>query len=266
MLGTYFYHEILRKTIVAFGTLFNDVHIQHDDRSGGTISETKVPLIYGPKQKFLAKLQQQEELTKATAITLPRMSFEMTSMNYDASRKSSITRTFKAVDATNKAKKVYLPVPYNVGFELNVMTKLNDDALQIVEQILPFFQPAFNVTIDLVSSIGEKRDIPVVLENISFTDEYEGDFTTRRVLMYTFQFVAKTYLFGPVADSTDGLIKKVQVDYYADTNVQQAKREMRYTVTPDPITAGPEDDFGFSETTTMFDDSKKYSPTRQEDV
>ena len=266
MLGTYFYHEILRKTIIAFGTLFNDVHIQHDDRQGGTISETKVPLIYGPKQKFLAKLQQQEELTKATAITLPRMSFEMTSMNYDASRKSSITRTFKAVDATNKAKKVYLPVPYNVGFELNVMTKLNDDALQIVEQILPFFQPAFNVTIDLVSSIGEKRDIPVVLENISFSDEYEGDFSTRRVLMYTFQFVAKTYLFGPVAESTDGLIKKVQVDYYADTNVQQAKREMRYTVTPDPITAGPEDDFGFSETTTMFDDSKKYSPTRQEDV
>ena len=268
MLGTYFYHEILRKTIIAFGTLFNDVNIQHDDRTGGTISATKVPLIYGPKQKFLAKLEQQAELSKAVAITLPRMSFEMTSMSYDPSRKSSITRTFKAVDTNDstKAKKVYLPVPYNVGFELNVMTKLNDDALQIVEQILPFFQPAFNVTIDLVSSIGEKRDIPVVLENISFTDEYEGDFSTRRVLMYTFQFVAKTYLFGPVAESTDGLIKKVQVDYYADTNVQQAKREMRYTVTPDPITAGPEDDFGFSETTTMFDDSKKYSPTRQEDV
>ena len=270
MLGTYFYHEILRKTIIAFGTLFNDVHIKHDDRSGGTLSETKVPLIYGPKQKFLAKLEQQEELTKATAITLPRMSFEMTSMNYDSSRKASVTRTFKAIDSRDpsntKAKKVYLPVPYNVGFELNVMTKLNDDALQIVEQILPFFQPAFNVTIDLVESIGEKRDIPIVLENISFSDEYEGDFSTRRVLMYTFNFNAKTYLFGPVADSTEGLIKKVQVDYYADTNVQQAKREMRYTVTPDPITAGPEDDFGFSETTTMFGDSKKYSPTRQEDV
>ena len=270
MLGTYFYHEILRKTIIAFGTLFNDVHIKHDDRSGGTISETKVPLIYGPKQKFLAKLEQQEELTKATAITLPRMSFEMTSMNYDSSRKASVTRTFKAIDSRDpsntKAKKVYLPVPYNVGFELNVMTKLNDDALQIVEQILPFFQPAFNVTIDLVESIGEKRDIPIVLENISFSDEYEGDFSTRRVLMYTFNFNAKTYLFGPVADSTEGLIKKVQVDYYEDTNVQQAKREMRYTVTPDPITAGPEDDFGFSETTTMFGDSKKYSPTRQEDV
>ena len=115
-------------------------------------------------------------------------------------------------------------------------------------------------------SIGEKRDIPIVLENISFSDEYEGDFSTRRVLMYTFNFTAKTYLFGPVVDSTDGLIKKVQVDYYADTKTETAKREMRYTVTPDPITAGPEDDFGFSEVTTMFDDSKKYSPTRQEDV
>ena len=270
MLGTYFYHEILRKTIIAFGTLFNDIHIQHDDRSGGTISETKVPLIYGPKQKFLAKLEQQEELSKAVALTLPRMSFEMSSMSYDSSRKSSITRTFKAVDnrdpSNTKVKKVYLPVPYNVGFELNVMTKLNDDALQIVEQILPFFQPAFNVTIDLVDSIGEKRDIPIVLENISFSDEYEGDFSTRRVLMYTFNFNAKTYLFGPVAESTDGLIKKVQVDYYADNKPRTAKREMRYTVTPDPITAGPEDDFGFSEVTTMFDDSKKYSPTRQEDV
>ena len=268
MLGTYFYHEILRKTIVAFGTLFNDVHIQHDDRSGGTISETKVPLIYGPKQKFLAKLQQQEELTKATAITLPRMSFEMNDMTYDPSRKSSITRTFKAVDSADntKAKKVYLPVPYNIGFELNVMTKLNDDALQIVEQILPFFQPAFNITIDLVSSIGEKRDIPVVLENINFTDEYESDFTTRRVLLYTFNFNAKTYLFGPVADSTDGLIKKVQVDYYSNTDTDTAKREMRYTVQPDPVNAGPSDDFGFSESTDMFSDSKIYSPTRREDV
>ena len=266
MLGTYFYHEILRKTVIAFGTLFNDIYIRHDDRQGGTLSETKVPLIYGPKQKFLAKLQQQEELTKAVAITLPRMSFEMSSMAYDPSRKASITRTFKAVDGENRPKKVYLPVPYNIGFELNVMTKLNDDALQIVEQILPFFQPAYNVTIDLVNSIGEKRDIPIVLENISFTDEYEGDFTTRRVLMYTFNFIAKTYLFGPVAESTDGLIKKAQVDYYANTDVQTAKRETRYTVTPDPIDAGPEDDFGFTENTQMFGDGKRYSPTRQEDV
>ena len=190
----------------------------------------------------------------------------MNSITYDSQRKTSVTKTFKAVDNNDKVKKVFLPVPYNVGFELNIMTKLNDDALQIVEQILPFFQPSFNITVDLIDSIGEKRDMPVVLENISFSDEYEGDFSTRRVLTYTLNFSVKTYLFGPIADSTDGLIRKVQVDYYSDTDRQTAKREMRYTAVPDPITAEPGDDFGFSETTTMFDDGKVYSPTRQEDV
>jgi hypothetical protein len=266
MLGTYFYHEILRKTVIAFGTLFNEVHIQKEDKNGNTISDIKVPLAYGPRSKFLAKIEQQQELAKATAITLPRMSFEMNSLSYDPSRKTSVTKTFKAVDDKDRVKKVFLPVPYNVGFELNIMTKLNDDALQIVEQILPFFQPSFNITVDLINSIGEKRDIPIVLENISFTDEYEGDFSSRRVLTYTLNFVAKTYLFGPIAESTDGLIRKVQVDYYSDTNTQTAKREMRYTVEPDPITAEPGDDFGFNETSTYFDDGKVYSPTRQEDV
>jgi hypothetical protein len=266
MLGTYFYHEILRKTVISFGTLFNEVHIQKEDKSGKTISDIKVPLAYGPRSKFLAKIEQQQELAKATAITLPRMSFEMTSLSYDPTRKTSVTKTFKAVDDKDRVKKVFLPVPYNVGFELNIMTKLNDDALQIVEQILPFFQPSFNITVDLINSIGEKRDIPIVLENISFTDEYEGDFSSRRVLTYTLNFVAKTYLFGPIAESTDGLIRKVQVDYYSDTNRQTAKREMRYTAEPDPITAEPGDDFGFNETSTYFDDGKNYSPTRQEDV
>ena len=146
------------------------------------------------------------------------------------------------------------------------MCKLNDDALQIIEQILPFFQPSFNVTVDLVDSIGEKKDIPIILENISFSDEYEGDFSSRRVLTYTLTFQAKTYLFGPIAKSTEGLIRKVQVDYYGDTDKQVAKREMRYTVVPDPIDAEPDDDFGFSETVQDFADGKVYSPTRQEDV
>ena len=269
MLGTYFYHEILRKTVIAFGTLFNDVHIQKTNRDESqVISDLKVPLSYGPKSKFLAKLQQQQELNKATAITLPRMSFEMNSITYDPSRKTSVTKTFKAVDTSDsdKIKKVFLPVPYNVGFELNIMCKLNDDALQIIEQILPFFQPSFNVTVDLIDSIGEKRDIPIILENISFTDEYEGDFSTRRVLTYTINFSAKTYLFGPIAQSTEGLIRKVQVDYYGDTDKQVAKREMRYTAVPDPIDAEPDDDFGFSETVEDFADGKTYSPTRREDV
>jgi hypothetical protein len=146
------------------------------------------------------------------------------------------------------------------------MTKLQDDALQVIEQILPYFQPAFNLTVDLIDSIGEKRDIPIVLDNVSFTDDYEGDFTTRRVLIYTLNFTAKTYLFGPIADSTDGLIRKVQVDYYNSTDVTTAKREMRYTLTSDPIDANPDDDFGFNETWQSFEDSKTYSPTQQRDI
>ena len=265
MLGTYYYHEIMRKTIVSFGTLFNQIHIRHDDAAGNTYSELKVPLAYGPAQKFLARLEQQADLNKPVQTTLPRMSFEMTSVNYDSTRKVGVTQTFKASDGTNM-KKVYMPVPYNVGFELNILTKLNDDALQIVEQILPYFQPSFNLTVDLVKSIGEKRDIPIVLDSINFQDDYEGDFSTRRALIYTLNFTAKTYLFGPVAESSEGLIKKVQVDYHTDTNVKTSKREMRYTVTPDPISAGPDDDFGFSETSSVFSDSKSYSPTQRKDI
>ena len=265
MLGTYFYHEIIRKTIIAFGTLFNEIYISHKNETGDSISQIKVPLAYGPTQKFLARIQQQANLNKPVQITMPRMSFEMNSIQYDQSRKANITQSFKASDGEN-LKKVYLPVPYNIGFELNILSKLNDDALQIVEQILPFFQPSFNLTVDLIDSIGEKRDIPITLNNISFQDDYEGDFQTRRALIYTLQFTAKTYMFGPIATTSDGLIRKVQVDVYTNTDVQNAKREMRYTVVPDPIDANPGDDFGFSEEWNFFDDSKTYSPTQQTDI
>ena len=231
MLGTYYYHEILRKTVISFGTVFNDIRIRHTNSDGSPFSEARVPLAYGPVQKFLARLDQQPELNKATTMSLPRMSFETTNIVYDPTRKAGITQTFKATDGTN-LRKVYMPVPYNVGFELNIMTKLNDDALQIVEQILPYFQPSFNLTVDLVKVIGEKRDIPVVLDNISFQDDYEGDYETRRALIYTLNFTAKTYLFGPVAETSEGLIKKVQVDYYSTVDRENARRQLRYTATP----------------------------------
>ena len=280
MLGTYFYHEIIRKTVIAFGTLFNDIYVRHEDAAGNDISEIKVPVAYGPRQKFLARIQQQPELNKATQITLPRMAFEMTNISYDSTRKSGITQTFKAKDG-DKMKKVFMPVPYNLGFELNILTKLQDDGLQILEQILPFFQPGFNLSVDLVKSIGEKRDIPMILQSISQQDDYEGDFATRRALIYTLQFTAKTFMFGPIADSTDGLIRKVQLDYYSDTNQQTAKRVQRYSVKAtakkdydndglvteldDPLIE-PGDDFGFTETSTFFGDAKDFSPTRKIDL
>jgi hypothetical protein len=125
-----------------------------------------------------------------------------------------------------------MPVPYNVGFELSIMSKLSDDALQILEQIIPYFQPSFNITVNLISSIGEKKDIPIVLESINYSDQYEGGFDSRRILIYTLSFTAKTYLFGPVADNPEGLIKKVDVDYYASENFKTAKRNIRYSATP----------------------------------
>ena len=281
MLGTYYYHEIVRKTIISFGTLFNDIHVRHQDKSGNDISDLKVPLAYGPVQKFLARLEQQAELNKAVQINLPRMSFEMTSIAYDPTRKSSLVQTFKTCDDGSKVKKVFMPVPYNIGFQLNILSKLNDDSLQILEQILPVFQPHFNLTIDLVESIGEKRDIPIILESVSFQDDYEGSFDTRRALIHTLNFTAKTYLFGPIADSSDGLIRKVQVDMYADTNRATAKREMRYTVEPvakvdknndgvidaaDKPLLMPGDNFGFDEEWEFLGDGKSYSPTRQTDI
>ena len=281
MLGTFFYHEIIRKTVIAFGTVFNDINVRHQDKTGKDISNIKVPIAYGPRQKFLARLQQQPDLNKAVQISLPRMSFEMTSIDYDSTRKAGVTQTFKAQDG-KKFKKVFMPVPYNLGFELNVMTKTQDDSLQIVEQILPFFQPGFTLTIDLVRQIGEKRDIPLILQNISFTDDYEGNYETRRALVYTFTFTAKTYMFGPIADTTDGLIRKVQLDYYSDTNTRTASREMRYRIESkakkdynedgyidqldDPLIP-PGDDFGFTESREFFgDDGKEYSPTRKVDI
>ena len=231
MLGTYFYHEILRKTVIGFGTLFNNIHIRHKTDGGGNFSVMKVPLAYGPMQKFLARIQQQPDLDRETAISLPRISFEMGGIQYDPSRKTGLAQTFLTKSGTN-AKKVYMPVPYNVAFELSIMSKLSDDALQILEQIIPYFQPSFNITVNLVESIGEKKDIPIILESVNYSDSYEGSFDSRRILIYTLAFTAKTYLFGPVADSPEGLIKKVDVDYYTSTNTVTAKRNVRYSVTP----------------------------------
>ena len=193
----------------------------------------KVPLAYGPIQKFLARLEQTPDLKGAQTITLPRMSFEFNGLSYDPSRKVTQTQTFITAPTSDKstAKKVYMHVPYNMSFELNILAKLNDDALQIVEQILPYFQPSYNLTNNLISSIGEKRDVPIVLDSVSFTDDYEGDFSERRALIYTLTFTAKTYLFGPVPSSSTGIIKKATIDY-STRKGKDFRREVRYSVTP----------------------------------
>lgn len=233
----YFYNEILRNTVVSFGTLFNNISIHHTNDAGEVIDVLKVPLAYGPTQKFLARLNQSPDLNKAVAITLPRMSFEFTGITYDPSRKVTTTQTFTSVDPNNgqETKKAYMPVPYNMQFELSIMCILNDDALQIVEQILPYFQPAYTLTVNLVKSINEKRDIPIVLENITMQDDYEGDFTTRRVLIYTLRFTAKTYLFGPISSASKDIIKKAAISYVASSSTSTPSREIVYSSQPRAI-------------------------------
>jgi hypothetical protein len=230
----YFYNEVLRRTVIGFGTLFNNITVKHFDDNGSSVSVMKVPLAYGPTQKFLARVEQNPNLNKPTQITLPRMSFEFTGLNYDPTRKVTQTQTFltkKTSDSTS-IKKMYMPVPYNMEFELNIMVKLNDDALQIVEQILPYFQPSYNITITLAGDINEKRDVPIILDSVNFTDDYEGDYSTRRALIYTLSFTAKTFLFGPVPDQTAGIIKRATLDYMSGMDTKNPRRELRYSVTP----------------------------------
>ena len=223
----YFYNEILRRTIIGFGTLFNSLEIRQED------SVVRVPLAYGPTQKFLARIEQSPDLNKPMAITLPRMSFEFTGLTYDPSRKVSTTQTFVAKDKNDgtETKKTFMPVPYNMQFELSIFTKLNDDALQIVEQILPYFQPSYNLTIELVDQIREKRDVPIVLESVTMQDDYEGDFSTRRVLYYTLRFTAKTYLFGPSSSASKDIIKRSTVSYLSGTDTSNTRRELTYSAT-----------------------------------
>ena len=227
----YFYHEVFRRTIIAFGSIFNNISVKHTDSSGEVQSVIKVPLAYGPTQKFLARLEQSPDPSKPVQMTLPRMSFEMTGIQYDAQRKVTTTQTFtsKSVDDGTITKKAYMPVPYNMNFELSIMSKLNDDVLQIVEQIIPYFQPAYNITINLLNDVNEKRDIPIVLENITMQDDYEGDFTTRRVIYYTLRFTAKTYLFGPITTATKDIIKKSTISISSGEVSGSTKREVVYS-------------------------------------
>ena len=233
MLGTYTYNKIIRKTLIAFGTLFNNIEVRKENADGSTYSRMKVPLAYGPRQKFLARITEQPDLNKKVAITLPRLSFEMTGVSYDATRKlGAVTKSLKPKNSGTVTKQ-FVPVPYNVDFELNIISKTNDEAIEIAEQIFPFFQPSYNVTIKLVDELNDYRDVPITLNSVNYSDDYEGTFDSRKLTIFTMQFSAKTYIFGPVG--TQAPIKKAKVDYHTNVNLQ-ADRQVAYEVTPKALT------------------------------
>ena len=265
MLGQQFYHETMRKVVVAFGSIFNNIHLVRKNNDGTKMQTMKVPLAYGPREKFLARLREDAHLTKQVAVTLPRIGFEIQGLSYDPARKLNRVQQFKKVKTgtTKQLDTQYMPVPYNVDFELYVMAKQSDDALQIVEQILPYFQPDYTVTINDNTDMGIKRDVPLILNSVGYEDNYEGEFQARRAIIYTMQFTAKFYLYGPV--SSTKVIKTVQADSYTDMPDKSPKREQRYTVSPSPATAEADDDFGFNETTSFFSDAKEFNPETGED-
>ena len=266
MLGQQFYHETIRKIIVAFGTTFNNVQLVRKDNSGNITQSMKVPLAYGPKEKFLVRLRADPDLSSKVAITLPRIGFEIQNLAYDGTRKLSRVQKFKKVNTGNNTRTLdtqFMPVPYNLDIVLYVLAKQSDDALQIVEQILPYFQPDYTITVNDMADMGIKRDVPIILNSISYEDNYEGDFDQRRALIYTMNFTCKFYLYGPVTSSN--IIRTVQADQFADLPDKSPKREQRLTVTPDPITADADDDFGFNETTSFFTDAKTFNPVTGKD-
>ena len=267
MFGNYFYNESMRRMTIGFGQIFNNIQIKRRDSAGNITQSIKVPLAYAPKEKFLARLDAQPSLSEREfAVTLPRMSFEITGISYDSSRKLTRVQKFKHVKSGADGKVLnynYVPVPYNISYNLYSYTASAEAGLQIIEQILPFFQPDFTVTVNAIPELDIKRDIPIVLNSVDYEDTYSGNFETRRAVIYTLGFTAKTYLFGPA--STQKVIKTTQADTYMDTDTTNKAREVRITITPNPTSADADDDFGFTTTIQNFTDGKKYSTTTDSD-
>ena len=268
MFGTHFYNEGLRKLTIAFGQLFNNIVIQNKSSSGAITKRIRVPLAYAPKEKFIVRLEQQANLQqdREVAVTLPRLGFEITGLQYDSSRKINKMQKLIRVKSSEDGKKQnfnYSPVPYNISFSLYSFTATAENGLQIIEQILPFFQPEYTVTMNVVPEMSLVRDIPIILNNVNYEDTYNGEFTRRRAVIYTLSFTAKTYLYGPMGNQK--VIKNVQADLGASTDTPLTRDE-RIIVVPNPTTADADDDFGFTTTLSFFADGKRYNPSSDSDT
>ena len=267
MLGPHYYNEAIRKTVIAFGTLFNNIEIQKVDPQTKTVLEVeKVPLGYGPKNKFLTRLEQNPEVGRKVAIQLPRLYFEMSGINYDATRKTSPIQKYRSVvnDNGNEVRVQYVPVPYNMDFELGIIAKSQDDGLQIIEQILPYFQPNFNITLNFIPDMNEKRDVAIILNDINYEDDWEDDFMQRRSIVWTLNFTARSYIYGPFNQAN--IIRKATI-YESVGDLNESRRNAAYTYTPkalednnndgvidslDDALVMPDDDFGFNEGIELF--------------
>lgn len=296
-----FYNQTLRRYIVAFGGMFDSMVVQRLDSSGSRVQTLGVPISYAPKESFLARLSGDPNLTRPIAVQLPALSFDITGMEYDPDRRKNAINTIRAMNPSypGTLKTVYEPVPWNIHFNLYIYTRNADDAAQLMEQILPFFGPEWTNTIDLIPSISYKLDIPTVINSVNMEDAYDGNFATRRALIYTLGFTMKGYFFGPV--NTNGprnkLIKKIGIDFHVpeasntysvvsttqitDSDLTSARNE-RIIITPGLLANGSpttnsaasisyqlisaNTNYGFAVNNYFFTDGKRYDTVTGADV
>jgi hypothetical protein len=256
-----FYNRTIRKIVVSFGTIFNEIFLQRYNRDGTVKKEIfKVPLSYGPKEKYLTRITADPNLTKSISTVVPRIAFDMTGISYDTSRKQvSLTRNF-ALDAENKLNTQFVPVPYDFNFSLSIFVRNTEDGTQILEQILPFFKPDYTLTVDFIPEMNQTYDLPVILNSVSSSVDYEGDFMSTRLIMWDLEFTVKGYIWPPVRRPAGGLIGQfsntantfgsVTTNLYSHLDTDNKIAEV--IVQSDPLDADPDDEFGFSETINEF--------------
>jgi hypothetical protein len=285
MFGSQFYHQSLRKYVIMFGNMFNDIVVKQYNKDGTTASAVGVPINYGPKEKFLVRTQQDPNLDQQISIQLPRIAFEMTSLNYDGTRRLNTKgKNVTIVSDKNKADYQYMPVPYDMQFNLYAYVRNADDGAQIMEQIVPYFGPEWTNTVKLIPGMNINMDIPTVLNTVSIEDTYDGSFENRRAIIYTLDFTVKGYFYGPIR--RQGVIKRAQVDFGVVANsapgpitledVARTGRSSRIVVTPGLLANGSpttnsaasipysqieaNSAYGFAANTFFFVDGLKYNP------
>ena len=237
MLGSTFYHQTIRKYVAVFGTLFNDINIERKNSSGTVVEKLKVPLAYGPKQKWLLAVQDTTADRKVAATRTPRMGFAMTGVTYDSARKlSTIGRNVAANTSSTSTNMntMYNPVPYNFDFELFILVKNAEDGTQILEQVLPYFTPEFTVTVNTIPDMNIKADVPILLNSSSVADEYEGDLSTRRTITWTLSFTLKGFIYPNI--SSGQVIKTIEVNFRIpgeDTEIELPEFIIHEDSTPD---------------------------------
>lgn len=237
-----FYHSITRKAIIAFGVMFNNLQIRRKDAAGNVVQTLRVPLAYAPKNKMLTRIAQLPDADVVRQqVQLPRLSFEVIAFEYDGARKiNSMNQTAATVSQT-QAKRVYGPTPYNLTVNLYAYAKNQEDGLQIFEQIAPAFNPDFNVTVNYIPELNIKHDLPIILNSVSFQDDFEGDIQNRRMIIWTYTFTLKLYYYGPIERQT--IIRTAMANVFNDPELEQ--QLAKYTETTNPLDSMPSDDFDF---------------------